>query len=162
MPFYNQYQYSAADLELRRAVEAMQNEARENRMAFNMHMSKLAHNFNGDNISDDQIRERYSGKDIEIPQQSGIINTPQDYWEIGRFYQVEPFDNSQQYREHFMRVREEFSKIIPPDSNLKDTFNNMGIVAAQYEMEEELHRRRDGGNLYNNSDNTYKRFDIVY
>lgn len=157
MPFYNQYQYSAADLELRRAVEAMQNEAKENRMAFNMHISKLVHNFNGDNISDEQIRERYSGKDVDIPQQSGIISTPQDYWEIGRFYNVEPFDNSQQYRDHFIRVREEFSKIIPPDSNLKDTFDNMGIVAAQYEMEEELHRRRDGGNLYDNSDNTYKR-----
>lgn len=157
MPFYNQYQYSSADLELRRAVEAMQNEARENRMSFNMHMSKLAHNFNGDSISEDQIRERYIGRDIDIPQQSGIIVTPQDYWEIGRFYQMEPFDNSQMYREHFMRVREEFNKIIPADSNLKDTFNNMGIVAAQYEMEEELHRRRDGGNLYDNSDNAYKR-----
>lgn len=157
MPFYNQYQYSSADLELRRAVEAMQNEARENRMAFNLQISKLAHNFNKDSISDDQIRERYSGKTVEIPQQNGIIMTPQDYWEIGRFYQVEPFDNSQVYRDHFMRVSEEFNKIIPSNSNLKDTFNNMGIVAAQYEMEEEMHRRRDGGNLYNNSDNAYKR-----
>lgn len=157
IPFYNQYQYTSADLELRREVEAMQNEARENRMAFNLQMSRLAHNFNGDRISDDQIRERYVGRDIEISQQSGVIATPQDYWEIGRFYQMEPFDNSQMYRDHFIKVSEEFNKIIPANSNLKDTFDNMGIIASQYEMEEEMHRRRDGGNLYNNSDNTYKR-----
>lgn len=157
MPFYNQYQYSSADLELRRAVEAMQKEARDNRMAFNMQMSRLAHNFSGHQITDEQIRERYEGVTIDIPQQSGIVVTPQDYWEIGRFYQVEPFDNSQIYRDHFMRVREEFQKIIPPNSDLQTTFSNMGIVAAQYEMEEEMHRRRDGGNLYNNTDNAYKR-----
>lgn len=157
MPYYNQYQYTSADLELRRAVEAMQNEARENRMAFNLQISKLAHKFAGHDITDEQIRERYVGKTIDIPAQSGIVASPQDYWEIGRFYNAEPFDNSQMYRDHFMRVSEEFHKIIPADSNLRDTFSNMGIVAAQYELEDEMHRRRDGGNLYNNTDNAYKR-----
>jgi len=157
MPFYNQYQYSSADLELRRAVEAIQQEARDNRMAFNMQMSRLAHNFSGHQITDEQIRERYEGRTIDIPEQSGIVITPQDYWEIGRFYNLEPFDNSQMYRDHFNRVREEFQKIIPANSDLQTTFSNMGIVAAQYEMEEEMHRRRDGGNLYNNTDNAYKR-----
>ena len=157
MPFYNQYQYSSADLELRRAVEAMQQEARDNRMAFNMHISRLAHNFSGHQITDEQIKERYEGKTIDIPQQCGIIASPQDYWEIGRFYNLEPFDNSQMYRDHFNRVREEFQKIIPANSDLQTTFSNMGIVAAQYEMEEEMHRRKDGGNLYNNTDNAYKR-----
>lgn len=158
MPYFNNYyQQSSADIELRRELEAIQNEARENRMAFNLNMSRLAHNFARDGISDDSIQERYTGRDIEVNNQSGFVQTQQDYWEINRFYNLQPFDNSQMYRDHFMKVKAEFNAVIPEDSNLQDTFKNMGIVAAQYEMEEEMHRRKDGGNLYNNTDNTYKR-----
>ena len=39
-PFYNQYQYSTADMNLRKQVEKLQNEARENRMAFNLNISR--------------------------------------------------------------------------------------------------------------------------
>lgn len=156
MPFYGSSYNTQADLELRREVEKLQQEARKNRLEFDMKISRLAHNFCGDGISDEQIRERYMGKDVTIPQNS-FISSPEDYWEIGRFYNCEPFNNAQMYRDHFNKVREEFNKIIPADSNLKDTFANMGILDAQYKLEEEMHRRKDGGNLYNNSDNSYKR-----
>lgn len=154
-PFYNQYQYSTADMNLRKQVEKLQNEARENRMVFNLNISRLAHNFNRDSITDEQIKERYEGRNVEIP--TYMVPNQQEAYDQYRFSQMVPFDNSSVYREHFLKVKEEFNKIIPENSNMKDTFMNMGIIDAQYTMEEEMHRRRDGGSLYNNTDNSYKR-----
>ena len=156
-PYYtNSYQYSQLNSELMNQIRQIQDEARQNRMNFQLQMSRLAHNIARENISDEDIRERYEGKDIEVPV--GIMPSIQDYQQQLRFANMVPFDNSQYYRDFHSKVSREFHEIVPEDSNLKDTFANMGIVAAQWEMEEEMHRRRDGGALYNSSDNSYKYF----
>lgn len=156
VPFYNTYQYNGINSELVQEVEKLKEEARENRMQFNLNMSRLAHNFNHDDISDDSLEQRYRGKTVNIPQ--AIIPSYQFYYEQSRLENMVPFDNSQVYRDYHAAVSREFNEIIPKDSNLKETFDNMGIVAAQWEMEEEQHRRRDQSTLYNSSNNAYKHF----
>lgn len=155
IPYFNPYQYNALNNEFQSKIKAMQDEARENRLQFNMQISKLAHNFSGQNISDEDLRERYTGKTVDIPQ--AYIQTPDEYREQYRYRNMVPFDNSQAYRDHRTKIQKEYSDIIPADSNLKDTFSKMGIIASNWEMEEEMHRRKNAGALYNSGD-SYKYF----
>ena len=156
IPYYNPYQYSSLNNEFQSRIRAIQEEARENRLNFNLHISRLAHNFAGHDISDDDIKERYTGKVVDIPQ--AYIQPPEEYMEQVRFRNMVPFDNSQLYRDHRAQIQREYSSIIPPDSDLKETFDKMGIIAANWEMEEEMHRRKNAGVLYNSTDNSYKYF----
>lgn len=155
MSYYNPYQYNSLNNELQGKVQAMKDEARQNRMDFYMNLSRLAHNFSRDGISDEAIRERYVGRTVDIPQ--AVLPNQQDLYEQQRLANMVPFDNSQAYRDHFMAVSREFSEVISPDSNLKDTFANMGIIQAKWDMEEEMHRRKDGSTLYD-SGNAYKHY----
>lgn len=156
MPYYNPYQYNALNNEFQSRIRAMQDEARQNRLNFDMNISRLAHNIAGHNISDEVIEERYMGKTIDIPQ--AYIQPPDEYTEQMRFRNMVPFDNSQAYRDHRARIQREYSSIISPNANLKETFDGMAIIAANWEMEEEMHRRKNAGVLYNSGDNSYKYF----
>ena len=152
IPYYNPYQYNSLNNEFMSRIEGIREEARNNRLEFQMNLSRLAHKFSREeDISDQEIRERYTGKTVDIPR--GYI--PDVYYEQVRFSQLVPFDNSQMYRDYYASLKREFNDIIPPDSNLKTTFANMGIMQAKWELEDEQHRRRDAGALYN-SGNAYK------
>lgn len=153
-PYYNPYQYNSINAEYQRKLDEIKEKARENSMAFTMQIARLAHNFIGYNISDDALRERFTGKVVEIPE---AFRPPQNYEEYVRQTAKEvPFDNSHIYREYFSRLKKEYDEIIPPDSNLKDTFAKMGIIQAKWELEEEQHRRKNASSTYNSSDNSYK------
>ena len=156
MPFYNTYQYNGINNEIAQRAKEMQDEARERRLDFMTNLSRLAHNFNHDNISDEDIRKRYQGQTIEIPQT--MIPMYQTGFQQARLESMVPFDNSQAYRDFHNSVSKEFNNIIPINADLKTTFDGMGIVSANWELEEEDHRRRDHTNLYNNSNNAFKHF----
>lgn len=153
-PYYNYN--SPINQDLIREIDALKEEARQNRLAFDMQISKLAHNFAGSPISDEDLRERYVGKTIPIP--TSLIQTPQEAYEMSRFDNMEPYDNSQMYRNYQAAVTKEYNDIIPPDSNMKETFELMGVLWAKWEMEDEMHRRKDASGLYNAGDNSYKYF----
>lgn len=155
-PYYNPYQYNSLNNEIMQQVQAIKDEARENRIELNLKIARLAHNFCGHKISEEALQERYRGKDVQIPQ--SLIPNAQDYYEYNKLSSMVPFDNSQVYRDFHAAVSREFHSIVKEDGNLKDTFASMGIIEAQWEMEEEMHRRRDAGALYNNEDNSYKYF----
>lgn len=152
--YTNPYQYNSLNGEIYRRIEEIKEEAREARYNFNFNMSRLAHNFIRDGISDEDIERRYRGEDIAIPQ--AVIPNIYELQAQNRLANMQPFDNSQAYRDFHAAVSREFHEIIPENSDLKSTFDNMGIVAANWELEEERHRRRDGGALYNSADNSYK------
>ena len=152
IPYVNPYQYNSLNNEFMSRIEQMRNDARQARVDFSMNLSRLAHNFSREeNISDAEIRERYTGKTVEIP--AGYV--PEVYYEQYRFAQMQPFDNSQMYRDYYASLTREYNEIIPPDSDLKTTFALMGIIDAKWQMEEEQHRRKDATGLYN-SGSTYK------
>lgn len=156
VPYFNQnpYVYSPLYSEINQKIEEMKQEARENRIRLNLHLSKLCHNWLKDDYNEESLRERFTGKYVDLP----IGETYEDYYNQARFENLVPFDNSQMYRDLDKQVSDEFHKIISEDAGMEETFENMGIVAAQYALEEEQHRRRDGANYYNASDNSYKYF----
>ena len=156
VPYYNPYQYNALNIEFQSRIKAMQDEARANRLAFDLNIARLAHNIAGHNISDEDLRERYTGKDVDIP--AAYIQPPEEYNEQVRFRNMIPFDNSQLYRDHRAKIQREFREVIPENANLKETFDGMGIIAANWELEDEMHRRKNAGTLYNSGDNSYKYF----
>lgn len=154
LPYYNPYQYNSLNAEFNKKVNEMQEAARDRRKNFDLNISRLAHKFAGDGVSEEEILTRYNGQDVELPAASGW--SPEALWQQNRLHNMVPFDNSQMYRDHFNKVTNEHNKIISADSNMKDAFNNMGILQCQYELEEEDHRRRDGGQMYDM--NSYKYF----
>ena len=148
------YQYNPLYTEMNQKIEEMKEEARQNRINLNFHLSKLVHNWLGDDYNEESLKERFTGKYVTVPG----YETYADYYNQQRFENLVPFDNSQMYRDYDKKVSDEFHAIIPENAGMEETFLNMGVVAAQYAMEEERHRRRDGGNLYNANDNSYKYF----
>lgn len=154
VPYYNPYQYNSLNAEISKKIQDIQNTAKENRINFNIHLATLAHNYAGHTYNEDELRERYTGKSVSCPTSV----TYADIYEQQRFDNMVPFDNSQFYRDHNEAVSREFNSIISKDSNMKECFENMGVLHAKYEMEEEQHRRRNGATLYNSEDNSYKYF----
>ena len=155
-PYYNPYQYNAINNEYSAKLEELKNKAKDTRLEFDINLSKLAHNFVNDGISEEAIVERYQGKSIDIPR--AMIPSYQEYYEQNRLYNLVPFDNSQEYRDHMNMVRNQIRNVIPENADLKETSEKMAIIWSDWELEEEEHRRKNAGVLYNSGDNSYKYF----
>lgn len=142
---YYQYNYNnSLRYEVNNIVNQMQEEAREARRQFNIRLSKLAHNYIGAEYDESKIEELYTGKTIENP----YGDTPMELFQQNRFANLVPFDNSSYYQAYQAQVSAEYSAIIRPESNMRECFDNMGIIGAQYELEEESHRRKNLGTTY--------------
>ena len=155
-PYYNPWQYNQIDTEINQKVDEIKQEAKDNRMALNLQLSKLSHGVARDHMPEEVIKERYEGKVIELPTESN--------YSVGEMYQASvldnltEFNNAQFYQEQYQRnvaIRDNFIK---KDGSLKETFENIGIVMSEWEMEEEMHRRRDLTTNYNSSDGSYRYF----
>ena len=157
-PYWNPYRYNSINSEFSHRIEQLRDEARENRMQFTMQIARLAHNFTHQYISEEALRERYTGKTVEIPESFRPPANYEDYYLQCRLNNLVPFDNSQIYRDHRAKLQREYSEIIPKDANMKEAFAGMGVIQAKWDMEEEQHRRRNASGLYNSSDNAYKHY----
>ena len=156
-PYYSPYQgYSRLQQEVAQLIEDMKAEAREARIEFNKNLSRLAHNIAKEHVDEDMLDERYRGKYVETPGLKGI--TVQDMSEQIRLANMKPFDNSGVYREFQEKVSTEFREIITNDMGFVETFRNMGVVQAKYELEEEKVRRKNGAVLYDSNSGTYRYF----
>lgn len=154
VPYFNPFQYNNINSEISSKIASIESEAKTNRYNFNFNLSKLAHNISGDGVTDSDIEEMYHGKVVN----TGVTITYADLYNQAKLQSLVPFDNSQMYRDHSAAVSAEHNKIISPDSDMENAFLNFGNLKAHYMMEEEKHRRRDGGALYNSENNSYKYF----
>lgn len=157
-PYYSPYNsgYNALSMEINQVIEEMKSDARESRIEFNKMLSRAAHSFVHEEISEEELDERYRGKYIDTPGYKGI--TYQEVQEQNQLDRLVPFDNSSMYRNMNAKVSEEFHSIIPEESNLVETLANTGVLAAKYDMDEEEHRRRNAAGLYDSSTGAYKYF----
>ena len=156
-PYYSPYYgYNALQQEVSQLVEEMKSEAREARIAFNKQISRVAHKFAGETVDEAQLDERYRGKYVETPGYAGV--TVQDLTEQVRLQNMKPFDNSGVYRQFQEKVSTEFREIIPNNMGFVETFRNMGVVQAKYDLEEEKTRRKNGALLYDSNSGTYRYF----
>lgn len=118
-------------------LQEMEEQARERRAELNMNLSKLARNYVGESFDDQQIYDMYHGKIVTIP---GV--SYQQIYDQQMYDNLVPFDNSQMYRDHELKVREEFNKYIKPEASMQETFDNMGIVYANWLLDEEKYKRK--------------------
>lgn len=153
-PYFNPYQYDNISKEANDEIEKMKQEARQNRIDFQFNLSKLAHSYIGDKITDEQIMERCTGKIITIDNPDYVSSYYGSFYD--RFQNLVPYDNSALYREHYAAVSKEHEKYIPKNCDLQTFFANLGILGAEYALEEEMHSRRDDSITYDSQNNAYK------
>jgi phage terminase small subunit len=156
VPYYNPWQYNNCDMEIRNKIEEIKKDARENRIALNMKLSKLAHNIAGEQISDSAIIERYNGRVVQLPQSAQI--DPREYQHQMYLESLVPFDNSAMYREYDAMVSAQHNKFVDPNADAKTAFSNIHALMTEYDIEEEQHRRKDGSRLYNANSGAYSYF----
>lgn len=154
MPYYNPYAYNGLDNEFSKRLNDIKQEAENNRTQLNIRLLKLAHNMMGDEISDEEIERRCTGYDIPIPQSTYQDN--QNYYQQVRLSNMVEVSNAKYYSDARAKRQRELDAIIPPDSNMKETFDGLGLLAAELELEEEKHRRKDLGRSYASDNNAYK------
>jgi hypothetical protein len=135
-------------------LNKIKDQAKENRKNLNINLLKLANNILGNNVSDEEIEQRCSGFDVQVSQ--AVYGNPQEQYSQTRIANMVPFDNSSYYRNARNNHLKEVQEILPPDANMEETFKNLGILAAKYEMEEEMHRRKDLSGSYGSENNAYK------
>lgn len=147
--FYNPLRNEANNI-----VLSMQQEARENRINFNVNLGLLAMNlaYGKGNYDEEQIESIYRGKIIDNPYGVSV----NQLYEQNRFNNLVPFDNSNYYQAFHSQISAQHNSIIKPDSNLKEMFDHTGELWATYELEEEQHRRRNLLHTYDS--NGYKYF----
>jgi hypothetical protein len=155
IPYYNPYQYSNLYNEVNQQINGMIEEAKQNRIALNLRLAKLAHNIQGDNYDEKELEERYTGKTISVET---VMPNFQEAYLSNRLANMVPFDNSQMYRDQAAAISREFNSIVPQDSNMEECFEKLGILHTHYLLQDEQARRRDGSVLYNSQDNSYKYF----
>ena len=145
--------YNPLRMEANNIVNQLQQEARENRIQFNLNLGRLAFNlaYGKGNYDESVLEETYRGKTIENPMGVSVSQL----YEQNRFANCVPFDNSSYYQAFHAQVTAQHNAIIPADSSLKDAFDRAGELWAMYEMEDEMHRRRNLQGAYNSDGYKY-------
>ena len=151
---FNNY-YNPLRQEAQSIVQKMQEEARENRINFNINLGKLAFNltYGQGNYDEQALEEIYRGRTIENPYSTPELSN-QIYFQQ-RFANAVPFDNSAYYQNFHAQVTAQHNQYINPNANLKEMFDNAGSLWAMYEMEDEMHRRRNLTGTYNSQGYKY-------
>ena len=150
MPYYSSYQDVAVTRKYTDKINQMRQEARQRRTDFNKRMSKMAHNYLGDNIDDDQIDMIYDGYDYVIP-----ANTIATQAECSKFSRMVPVSNQHLYAKQYQDI-ENFYKSVTDENNMQGFLQSLGVLHTCDMMEQEMHNRRDCSQLY--SSDSYKRY----
>lgn len=140
--YYNQPYYSmwyrntsAIDKRYIDDLNKMEEEAKQARININKNLVTLAYNYLGKEYDPERIDELFSPKTVTIPG-SEIIEDRN----ASMLDNLVPFDNSQWYRDMNAKITMEYRKYIPKDADLATTFDNMGLVWLDWEMEDYKHK----------------------
>ncbi len=150
MPYYSSYQDVSVTKKYTDKINEMRQEARKRRTEFNKNLSRMVHNYLGDEISEEQLDMIYEGYDYTIP-----ANVLKVQSECSRFSRMVPVTNQPMYAKHFQELQN-FYKTINPENNMNGFFQSLGVIHACHELEQELHNRKDTSQLY--SSDSYKRY----
>jgi hypothetical protein len=143
-PYVNMYEDQSVTARYRQKISDMRQEAVQRRMKFNKNLSKLVHNYLNDGTTDDEINKVYDGYSYTIP--GAKIKSDQ---EQARMDRLVPVSNQNAYVNHFNEVKQMMDNIVNPKGNMQDFLHDQGMFQIYINLEEELHRRRDDGRLYN-------------
>ena len=151
MPYMSTWQDQSVTMKYRRMIDDMRMEAVEKRKKFNKKLSKLAHNYLNDNVSENDIDKIYDGYTYTIPG-----STMKCQSECDRFSRMIPVSNQGAYINHYNEVSKFYNSIVPQNCNMQEFLHQQGVLQTYYNLEDELHRRRDVSQFYQGD--SYKRF----
>ena len=150
MPYYNAFPDVTVTRKYTEIINQMRQEAKDRRTEFNKNLSRMVHNYLGLDVSGEQLDAIYNGYDYTIP-----ANDIQMQAECSRFSRMVPVSNQHIYANRYNDIKQ-FYDTINQDKNMNGFLQSLGVVHACDDMEQELHNRRDGSQLY--SSDSYKRY----
>ena len=150
LPVFAQ-QYSSYNREVYSRIEQIKQEAKQARTDFSINLSKIAHHYLNDGVDDDQIEDMYTGKYINVNDNSDFSGIYRQMCFQQRAQNLVPVDPAAKYRYQIAAVQNEIRKYIPEDADLEKTSEGMNELFTKWKLEEEKDRRRDVSIEYNNS-----------
>lgn len=151
MPYLNTWQDQSVTMKYRRMIEDMRQEAADRRKSFNKKLSKLAHNYMGDDIKEEEIDQIYDGYTYTVPG-----STLRRESECNRFANMVPVSNQGNYVAHYNEVNKFYNSVVDQNANMQEFLHQQGVLQSYYNLEDEMHRRRDASQYYQGD--SYKRF----
>ena len=127
----------------KKMIEDVKQEAMNARTNLNRNLSKLCHNYLDDEISEEDLDKIYSGHTVTVPGQQ--IQYDQKYAMLASLV---PVDTSIAYQQHSAQVSAEYAKCFEEGGDMNTFLRDCGRVIAADMEEQELHKRRDASNLY--------------
>lgn len=127
----------------RQKAEAIRQEGYERRLRFNKNLSKLAHGYIGDNMTDEEINQIYEGYSYTIPANVQRVDAIQD-----ELHRMVPVSNQQMYIDHFNQTKQFYQNIVGNSKDMNSFLENQGYLKICEDIEEEMHHRRDGSQYY--------------
>ena len=150
MPFYNSYQDTAVTRKYIDKINELKQEAMDRRKNFNKNLLKMAYNYLGTEVDDNDIDLICGGYDYVIPS-----NTIQTQMDMNRFSRMVPVTNQPAYaREYQEDVK--LHEYLNQTNDMNGFLGSLGVIKVCNELEQEMHHRRDGSQLY--SSDSYKKY----
>lgn len=144
MPYMNSF-YADPQIvnKYKKKIEDIKREAEEKRSNMNKNLSRLCQNYLEGEVDEKRIEQIYSGRTITIPGQKIQYNQ-----QINMFASMVPVDTSRIYQQHNAQVSAEFSKYFDENTDMNSFLRDCGQIISADRLDEEMHKRRDGSNLY--------------
>lgn len=143
MPYYGYNSHIRS--EVAQKINEMKEEARENNLNFVVNMMKTAYKVKGIDVSEEELRERYSNKTVTI-KDPNIINAYYPkmdplYERLNRMVPVE--DRDEEYRNLLAyNAKEQVDRCIPQDCDLNEFLDNIGKLRYEYWKEKQMKKER--------------------
>src|SRR5574344_1643329 len=148
-PYVMDYTDQSVTEKYRQKVMSLREEAVEKRKNLNKNLSRLCHNYLGDQVTEEQINQTYDGYTYTIPGSELRGQAEQE-----RFARFVPASNQQMYAQHNAEVSARFNMLVRSNANMNEFLHDAGYLIENYKLEEEMHRRRDASLNYQGD--TYK------
>lgn len=149
--YYNNFQSP-----ITKELEEIKQKAKQSRKDLSIQLSKVAHKWLNDGVTDEQIEEMYSGRYIDA-EATIYKNSDQDAFQA-RFTSdnIVYVDSTLPYKKHWNETKKKIESIMPPDTPIEEVGARMNILMAEWELEELDQKRRTFIDAYDSSSNTYK------
>lgn len=135
-------------MKYRRKANEIRQEAINRRNEFNKQLSKLVHNYMGDELTEEELKAIYDGYDRTITAIEARNTDTQN-----RLNRLVPYSNQEAYAKYFAQLNDFYDKISGDD--MQSFLEAQGVVKTIDKLEEEMHNRRNMGLYYDS--NSYKR-----
>ena len=143
MPYYsNHLDYNVLN-KFKQKAEEIRQEGYNRRLKFNKNLSRLAHGFVNDGMTEEEIDRIYEGYTYTIPAANQKQDALQE--ELAR---MRPVSNQQMYINHYNQVHNFYQGLVGQSKDMNDFLHLQGLVKTSEIIEEDFHRRRDDSQYY--------------